>query len=124
VEVPTASERPSEREERAVAAKVREGASTPGSTVDEVDVEAKERGSASTPTLVRARRSQNSTVPGPSTAKLNSWCAGLISMALTPIILPCSALIFRDNGARNLPCSRLRRKTSSPAPASRASQDG
>jgi hypothetical protein len=72
VEVPTASERPSEREERAVAAKAREEESTPGSTVDKDDVEAKDRGSASTPTLERERGSQNSTVPGPSTAKLNS----------------------------------------------------
>ena len=72
VEVPTASERPSEREERAVAAKGREGASTPGSTVAEVDVEAKDRGSTSMPTLERDRGSQNSTVPGPSVAKLKS----------------------------------------------------
>jgi hypothetical protein len=72
VEVPTASERPSEREERAVAAKFRDGASTPGSTIVEAGVEAKDRGSTSTPTLERERRSQNSTVPGPSAAKLNN----------------------------------------------------
>jgi len=72
VEVPTASERPSEREERAVAANVRDGESTPGSTFDKDDAETKDRGSASTPTLERERGSQNSTVPGPSTAKLNS----------------------------------------------------
>lgn len=72
MEVPTASERPSEREERAVAAKVREGESTPGSTVAEDNAEDKNRGSTSTPTLERERGSQNSTVPRPSIAKLNS----------------------------------------------------
>lgn len=71
MEVPTASERPSEREERAVAAKVREGVSTPGSTVAEVGVEVKDRGSTSVPTLARERGSQNSTAPGPSVARLN-----------------------------------------------------
>lgn len=127
VDVPTAYESPSDLAAIAVTANESDDASssTPGSVTLARPVLRAIRplGKSSTPTTERDRGSQNCTRARPSMPNASRWCAGLMSMQLTPRI-GSSPWASSTSGFKKRPCSRLRRYISFPEAEMRVSQEG